>query len=70
MYVISAESLAQCLQRKYLQETESLEGSGETFLIDEWATEPSRKGITAVIQDGTLLEKVCAHYVLFVNTYS
>jgi len=41
-----------------MQEAESLESSGQTFLIDKWATAPSRSGITAVMQDGCLLEKV------------
>ncbi len=43
----------------FAQEAESLESSGQTFLIDKWATAPSRSGITAVMQDGCLLEKVC-----------
>lgn len=41
-----------------MQEAESLESSSQTFLIDKWATAPSRSGITAVMQDGCLLEKV------------
>lgn len=44
-------------QQNIIQEAESLESSGQTFLIDKWATAPSRSGITAVMQDGCLLEK-------------
>ncbi|DBB05047.1 TPA: hypothetical protein ACH3X3_010315 [Trebouxia sp. C0006] len=44
-------------QQRIIQEAESLESSSQTFLIDKWATAPSRTGITAVMQDGCLLEK-------------
>ncbi|KAL0025409.1 hypothetical protein WJX79_006082 [Trebouxia sp. C0005] len=56
----SAQDFDQLLlntQQRIIQEAESLESSGQTFLIDKWATAPTRSGITAVIQDGCLLEK-------------
>ncbi|KAL0025908.1 hypothetical protein WJX77_002191 [Trebouxia sp. C0004] len=44
-------------QQSIIREAESLDSSGQTFLIDKWATAPSRSGVTAVMQDGCLLEK-------------
>ena len=40
-----------------LQGAETLESKSHTFLIDKWSSPPTRQGITAVLQDGTLIEK-------------
>ena len=51
-----------------MQDTELLEDKSSKFVIDKWSASPSRAGITAVLQDGTLLEKVQSSHACIAHT--
>ncbi|KAL3155092.1 hypothetical protein ABBQ38_011155 [Trebouxia sp. C0009 RCD-2024] len=55
-------------QASIIQQTEGLEESGVPFLRDQWSASPSRCGITAVLQDGQLLEKGAVNVSLVQGT--